>query len=92
MKENIEITNISFDSLFKLFFFGIFPVMLGFSMLVVIVVLFKGTPETPEPNQLYGWQAVMVALFMSALWPLGAGLLFAAFGKLGLFATFKFNC
>jgi len=73
MKETIEITNISFSSLFKLFYFGMFPVVMCFSMLVLVGVLSGGAPENPEPNQLYGWQAVVAALFLGICWPLVAG-------------------
>jgi len=91
MKEKIEITNISFLSLFKLFFFGIFPVVMCFSMLVLVWVLLGGVPENPEPNQLYGWQAAIGALFLGICWPIVAGLFFATLGKLGLLASFKFK-
>ncbi len=91
MKEKIEVSNVSFDSLFKLFFFGTFPIVMCFSLLVLVAVLTKGVPENPEPNALYGWQAVMGALFLGFGWPLMAGLMFAAFGKLGLFIIFKFK-
>jgi len=89
MKQKIEITNISFDSLFKLFFFGIFPVVMCFCLIAAIGVFLQVVPENPEPNQLYGWQAVFGALVLGVMWPLMAGLFFAAFGKLGLFASFK---
>lgn len=91
MKEKINITNISFDSLFKIFFFGTFPVIMGFCLLASMAVIIQGVPENPAPNQLYGWQAFMAAIFLGVAWPFIVGLLFAASGKLGLFAVFKFK-
>jgi len=91
MKEKIKISGISYDSIFKLLFFGSFPVIMIFCILVTVGVLIKGIPENPDPNALYGWQAVFAALVLGAIWPLMFSLIFSGIAKLGLFATFKFK-
>lgn len=86
----LRVTNISFGSLFKLFFFATIPVVFSFCLFGGLMVLLQGMPNNPEPNQLYGFQALGAALIIGVGWPLAAGLLFAAVGKLGLIAALRF--